>query len=100
MDKRAISQILTSVRATFLTERATPIMNVVTFVLRTGLLAAVSLVPAYSETVQQQNNPGQAPAAATPATDDQSQGPVPSGTQSTTLPAPSQTPQGSAPLRV
>jgi pilus assembly protein CpaC len=53
------------------------------------LLVAVSVIPAYSEIIQQPDSGAQAPS------------PPPSGTQSTTLPpAQSQPGQGSAPLRV
>ena len=54
------------------------------------LLAATFVLPAFSETVQQAETPAQAPAAAPPST----------GTQTATLPAQTQQPQGSAPLRV
>jgi pilus assembly protein CpaC len=60
-------------------------MNVRTSLLGACLLAAC-VVPTFSEIMQQADAAGQAPA--TP------------GTQSTTLPAQSQQPQGSAPLRV
>lgn len=52
------------------------------------LLCAALVLPASSEIMQQTDAPGQA------------QSPAPSGTQTTTLPAQSQAPQGSAPLRV
>ena len=54
------------------------------------LLAATFVLPAFSETVQQAETPAQAPAATPPST----------GTQTATLPAQTQQPQGSAPLRV
>jgi pilus assembly protein CpaC len=60
--------------------------------LRTSFLGAslltVFLVPTFSEIMQQ------------PETQGQSQSPAPTGTQTTTLPAQSQQPQGSFPLRV
>jgi len=61
-------------------------MNVRTSLLGPVLFAAV-IVPAFSETLQQPDSAGQAPAP-------------PTTTQTTTLPAQSQQPQGSAPLRV
>jgi len=63
-------------------------MNVRTALLGVSLLAAVFALPAFSEVMQQTE----------PATS--SQGQAPTGTQTTTLPAQSQQPQGSAPLRV
>jgi pilus assembly protein CpaC len=63
-------------------------MNVCNTLLGTLLLAVTSLVPAYSE-VMQQSESGAQP-----------QSPPPSGTQTATLPAQNQAAQGSAPLRV
>jgi pilus assembly protein CpaC len=61
-------------------------MNVRTSLLGPVLFAAVVVVPAFSEILQQADSAGQAQA--------------PNTTQTTTLPAQSQQPQGSAPLRV
>jgi pilus assembly protein CpaC len=63
-------------------------MNVCNTLLGTLLLAVTSLVPAYSEIMQQSDSGAQA------------QSPPPSGTQTATLPAQNQAAQGSAPLRV
>src|SRR5580765_537307 len=63
-------------------------MNVRNTLLGTLLLAVTSLVPAYSEIMQQSDSGAQA------------QSPPPSGTQTATLPAQNQAAQGSAPLRV
>src|SRR5580704_18851063 len=62
-------------------------MNVCKTVVGTLLLAVTSLVPAYSEIMQQSDSGAQA------------QSPPSTGTQTTTLPAQAP-PQGSAPLRV
>jgi pilus assembly protein CpaC len=69
-------------------------MNVRLFSLGIMLLAATLVVPAFSDTVQQAETPAQTPAQ-TPAP-----APPATGTQTTTLPAQTQQPQGSAPLRV
>lgn len=63
-------------------------MNVRRSLLGGLLLTAVLALPALSEILQQSEAPGQI------------QNPGPTGTQTTTLPPPSQQPQGSAPLRV
>lgn len=63
-------------------------MNVRRSLLGGLLLTAVLALPALSEILQQSEAPGQI------------QNPGPIGTQTTTLPPPSQQPQGSAPLRV
>jgi pilus assembly protein CpaC len=63
-------------------------MSVRTLFLGTLLVSASFALPAFSEIVQQADTPGQ------------SQNPAPTSTQTTTLPAQSQQPQGSFPLRV
>jgi pilus assembly protein CpaC len=63
-------------------------MNVRTSFLGTLLVTVAFALPAFPEIVQQPETPGQ------------SQSQAPSGTQTTTLPAQSQQPQGSFPLRV
>jgi pilus assembly protein CpaC len=63
-------------------------MRVCTTLLRASLLAVALSVPASAASLQQPDTPAQSPSQA------------PSNTQTTTLPAQSQQPQGSAPLRV
>jgi pilus assembly protein CpaC len=84
-----------TLRTTFFRHRMLPPrethrkMNLGTTFFTGFLLLAISVIPAYSEILQQPDNGAQAPS------------PPPSGTQSTTLPpAQSQPAQGSAPLRV
>ena len=89
--KTPILQI-TSLQADQFPHRETDLkMNVRRFFIAGLLLAAASIPYAFSEVMQQQSNP--ASQASTPA-------PVPTGTQTATLPAQSQQTQGSAPLRV
>ncbi len=71
----------------FLQREIHPKMNVRARLLAGLLIAGLSVFPAFSETAQQADSAGQAPAQ------------VPTGTQTATLPAQQPT-QGSAPLRV